>query len=327
MKTKYHSYGKIFQLGHRESVNILLDDVEVEEKVDGSQFNFGLIDGNLEIYSRNINKFKMEAAAIIESRDDLSPIIPHDKLFQMAINTTFNLFMDNKLIEGYTYRGEAVTKPKHNTIKYGRVPNGGIVLFDVMSNFQEEYKTSEEVAAIALELGLESPPLLHVGKITFEQLENLLDTPSFLNDPNTPNDIKIEGVVIKSRNKLSRDGKMLKAKLVSAAFKEKHQKDWKNKNPTGTDIITQISSGFNKEAIWRKTIQHVSEENGLEGSPRDIGPLLKELSIDFEQEHADNIKDDLYKWCRKKILRNIGNGFALWYKEYLKNEETKEENA
>lgn len=40
----FHSYPQIFALGHRALAELLLDPVIVEEKVDGSQFSFGLFD-------------------------------------------------------------------------------------------------------------------------------------------------------------------------------------------------------------------------------------------------------------------------------------------
>lgn len=40
----WHSYPSIFAIGHRALAELLLDPVIVEEKVDGSQFSFGLFD-------------------------------------------------------------------------------------------------------------------------------------------------------------------------------------------------------------------------------------------------------------------------------------------
>lgn len=39
--TSWHSYPKVWALGHRETKDIFVSDVIIEEKVDGSQFNFG----------------------------------------------------------------------------------------------------------------------------------------------------------------------------------------------------------------------------------------------------------------------------------------------
>ena len=45
--SSWHNYASIFALGHKALQELLWDDVVIEEKVDGSQFSFGLIDGTL----------------------------------------------------------------------------------------------------------------------------------------------------------------------------------------------------------------------------------------------------------------------------------------
>lgn len=46
------SYPKIYALGHKAIEELLHDDVCVQEKVDGSQISFGLLDGKLYISSK-----------------------------------------------------------------------------------------------------------------------------------------------------------------------------------------------------------------------------------------------------------------------------------
>jgi len=43
-----HSYATVFQLGHKMIAGIFSSPVVVEEKIDGSSFSFGLIDGELQ---------------------------------------------------------------------------------------------------------------------------------------------------------------------------------------------------------------------------------------------------------------------------------------
>ena len=47
--TSWHSYGKIFNLGHKETEALFDGPVVVEEKIDGSQFSFGSINGELNL--------------------------------------------------------------------------------------------------------------------------------------------------------------------------------------------------------------------------------------------------------------------------------------
>lgn len=52
LATSWHSYPKIYNLGHAALAELLLDPVTVEEKVDGSQFSFGVIHGVLRCRSK-----------------------------------------------------------------------------------------------------------------------------------------------------------------------------------------------------------------------------------------------------------------------------------
>ena len=44
MMDSWHSYPQIYALGHRYITELLLDPVLVEEKIDGSQFSFGVFE-------------------------------------------------------------------------------------------------------------------------------------------------------------------------------------------------------------------------------------------------------------------------------------------
>jgi hypothetical protein len=82
--------------------------VLVEEKVDGSQFSFGRFGGELRVRSKG-RQFDPDAA---------------DKLFASAVAHVAQL----DLRDGYTYRGEVLSKPKHNVLAYGRVPAGNVII-------------------------------------------------------------------------------------------------------------------------------------------------------------------------------------------------------
>ncbi len=42
LHASWHSYPKIYGLGHKAITELLSDNVMVEEKIDGSQFSFGI---------------------------------------------------------------------------------------------------------------------------------------------------------------------------------------------------------------------------------------------------------------------------------------------
>jgi len=106
-------------------------------------------------------------------------------------------------------------------------------------------------------------------------------------------------------------------KFVSEAFKEKHKVDWKEGNPGQNDIVTKIVNGFRTGARWEKAIQHLREAGKLEGSPRDIGALIKESRNDLESECGEEIKQMLYDWAFPQISRRCTSGLPEYYKERL----------
>ena len=292
------SYPSIFQLGHR-GVELLKDaEVHVEEKIDGSQLSFGVVAGFLCARSKG---------AIVNT------IVP-DALFRPAIETAFKLFEEGLLREGYVYRGEAVCKPRHNTISYARVPDGGFILFDIERG-EQDFLSYVDKLNEARRLGLECVPLLAQGKVPVDTLKALLETESCLGGS------KIEGVVIKPlhRDLFGADKKLVIAKLVREDFKEENSKNWKRTDKKS--ILDSIIDTYRNENRWRKVIQHMRDDGKLEGSPRDIGKLLIEIQADIKKECEEEIKELLFKvlW-REAISRGVVRGFPEFYKGYLLEE-------
>ena len=291
MTTSYHSYPKVFSLGHAAVRELFDGPVIVQEKIDGSQISFYRCNGEL--------KCRSKGAEII-------PDAP-EKMFAKAIETVKGL----DLLDGWTYRGEYLQKPHHNALAYDRVPNGNIILFDI-NNGEESYVSHENVATEAARLGLEVVPTLFVGTITSpDQLLAHLETVSILGGQ------KIEGVVIKNYMKFGEDKKVLMGKYVSEAYKEVHDKAWKAANPSKSDVVQSVIAGLRTPARWAKAVQHLRDAGVLTESPTDIGALIKETQRDTEEECLDQIKDLLWRWAKPQILRGVAGGLPQWYKEEL----------
>lgn len=291
---KIASYPKVYQMGHRTIANILMGEVVVEEKVDGSQFSCGVYNGELMCRSRG---------AMLDLENPQS-------LFLGAVETARRLAP--LLRDGWTYRGEALQKPKHNTLVYDRIPNGHVILFDVMTDKPEWYLSREEKEEEAKRLGLEIVPVLYQGVVEKpSDLLAYLDTESILGGQ------KIEGVVVKNHHQFAADGKPLIGKYVSEAFKEVHRVDYKSRNPNRTDVVEALIEKYRTPARWQKAVQHLGEEGSLDGSPKDIGSLMREVSQDVDAECADEIKDALWAHFRKQILRGVTTGLPEWYKRKL----------
>lgn len=291
-----HSYSKPLNFGHRFLEGLMDGVLVVQEKIDGSQISFGIVEnGDLSIRSR---------------KQEIDPENPG--MFAEGVKTVVTLYDAGKLKSGYIYRGEYLQKPKQNTLSYARVPTNNIILFDI-DRGNQDYLWPDELLEEAASLGLETTPcyLRREGPVDLELLKGLLDQPSILGGVN------IEGVVIKNYGVIGTDGKVMMGKVVAEDFRELHSSDWKKRNPNRTDIVDRIIADFGSEARWNKTIQHLTEVEMLLGEPKDIGPLMKELSEDFETECSSAIKDILWDHFRKQILKGISSGFPEYYKQVL----------
>lgn len=290
------NYGKIWALGSAGATGLLDGDIIIQEKVDGSQFSFGVLEGQL---------FCRSKGALLE-------LEAPEKMFIAGVNYVKSI--QHLLIPNATYRGEYLNKPKHNVLAYDRIPKNHIVLFDIQL-FGGDFFEDGHIQDIANELGLEKVPHLYEGSgksLKPEFFTALLDTVSFLGGQ------KIEGVVIKNRRKFSSlDGTLLKGKVVSEDFKEIHKHDWKNENPGQKDILEILGESLRTPARWNKAIQHLKERGQLTNEPKDIGPLMKELETDLDEECKVEIMDALYKWAFPQIKRRATNGFPEYYKKLL----------
>jgi hypothetical protein len=293
-KGSLRSYPKVWSIGHPHVKELFEGAVYVQEKVDGSQFSFGILDGVL--YCR--------------SKGQQIHLPTDDKLFFQATETAQTLAKEGKLEEGWIYRGEVLHAPKHNTIKYGRIPVGCIILFDIDVGLEDRMLPAD-LSFHANRLGLEFVPLLNYGEITNpEELLALLETESILGNTT------IEGVVVKNYDRWGRDGKQLMGKFVNEKFKELHTKEW-GKGKRHQAVIQVITEGLRTEARWEKSVQHLREVGELENALQDIGKLIIETQRDVAEEAEEQIKEAL--WCsfKKDIIRGTTRGLPEWYKRKL----------
>ncbi len=291
----WHSYPKVFALGHRAITDLLDGIVLIQEKVDGSQFSFGV----------------NEAGAVhVRSKGRVFDVDLPDGMFTLAAARVKELAPS--LVPGWTYRGEYLNKPKHNALAYDRTPRGNIILFDVSTGV-EAYLGYAQLEAEAARLGLEVVPTLYHGPgrlLAIDDIAALLDGTSVLGGMR-------EGVVIKNYTRFSEDGHALMGKFVSEVFKEVHRRDWTKSNPSSGDILDQLLEQFRTEARWVKAVQHLREAGVLQTDPRDIGPLMAEAKRDFLEECEVEVKGMLWAWAKKKVLDRVTRGLPEWYKKQL----------
>jgi len=309
------SYTKILTLGARGTERALVGPVVVQEKVDGSQFSFGVdVDGNIGCRSHH-QQIALDAPS---------------GMFASAVNHVLKI---SQILQGCSstygecwFYCEYLQKPKHNTLTYARVPKNHLVLFDafVHGDWRHDLQWTKPTKStceytpirfmdwLASALEIDLVPELHRGPISAEELKGLLTTPSFLGGQT------VEGLVIKNYNELIAIGGRtypVFCKLVNEAFKERHSVDWKDRSTKGK-LETYLES-FRTEARWQKAVQRMREDGSLEYQPRDIGSLVRSVQEDIREEETENIKEELYKLYVGDIVRISTRGLAEWYKEQL----------
>lgn len=297
-------YPKIWAIGNDAIQNLFKGTVEITEKIDGSMFGFG-VDINGEVVLRSKGKqIYFETC---------------DKMFEEGANQIRK--RKNKLLDLFASVGpffvyaEYLRKPKHNVLAYERTPKDNLIVFGVKIG-QNFVKDHNDIKEFANTLGLETVALIYNGEWEhskgYERLIDILEkTQSVLGNT------LIEGVVIKNYGQLTVIGEITSCfgKYVSEKFKEKHMKDWKH--ISGKDTLGNFIEGFRTEARWNKAIQHLRDEGKLTFTPKDIGPLMKELHVDLEKEEKVTIEKFLSKYFMPQIKRKICAGFPEFYKDIL----------
>jgi len=294
------SFPKIFHIGESFISNLFEGKVEISEKIDGSQWDFGITD---------------DGEIVFRSKGEELTYKDVPKMFEKAKEQVERLtpILKKNFRDVYFYC-EFLASPNHNILKYKRVPRNYLYLFGVMEgkNFVEDYKKLWKYADL---LEIERVNILDYTEIKdVKKLEKYLKEKSILGNE------KVEGIVVKNYNQPSGKGGFLipisMGKYVREDFKERHQKEWKHKFTSKGKLELLIES-FYSEARWHKAVQHLKEKGELENTPRDIGKLMEEIEKDLIEEEKENIKEELYKIFIKDITRRAKRGFPEWYKKQL----------
>lgn len=291
------AFPKILHIGDKQLSTLFDGEVEITEKVDGSQLGFGKVNGELFVRSKG------------KEQDLDNP----DMMFIQGVEhvkTISSLIPDN-----FTLYGEYLQKPKHNTLAYDRIPNHHIAIFGVYNQETREFYDYDTITEWAEKLKVDAIPLLFRGKASPEMvLEMVKEKVSYFGGQN------IEGVVVKAYkpwlflNQIPLS--VMSGKYVTEAFKEVHNKSWKAEN-TGKGKLEVAISQYRSEARWNKAVQHLRDNGQLTGSPRDIGELIKEVRKDISEEEKEAIKASLWSIFKNDFLGHATSGLPEWYKEKL----------
>ncbi len=196
-------FPKIFHIGEKFIENLFKGEVEITEKIDGSQFDFG------------INK---DGIIVMRSKGQDLTYKDVPKMFEKAKNQVERLssLLREKFRDVYFYC-EFLSQPHHNVLKYKRIPKNNLYLFGVKKgqNFVSDFN---ELCKFADLLEIERPNLLYQKEVkNIKEIEKLLEKESCLGG------VKIEGFVVKNYNEPSIVGSLVipisMGKYVSEKFK------------------------------------------------------------------------------------------------------------
>jgi len=291
------AYPKIFAIGQDYISAIFEDEVEITEKIDGSQFDFGKINGEMH--------FRSKGKPIYEDAPE--------KMFIQAIDYASSI--ENKIPDNTVFYCEYIKDPKHNVLKYNRIPKNYLMLFAISTTGDKFVSEHKELQKFAELIDIETVPLLYQGKVkNIEEMTNLLEKESVLGGT------LIEGFVVKNYKKPFLLGgqpiPVMAGKFVSEKFKETHKTSW-GKDFTAKGKFETFCESFATQARWQKGVQHLKEKGLLTNSPKDIGMLMKEIQTDVAEEEKANIQKFLWKEFGEQVLRKSIKGFPEWYKEQL----------
>ncbi len=306
VKAGFPSYVKVLQLGDPRISDILTKPHVVEEKLDGAQFRFGKIGGVVMCGSHRIryneyqppDKMFVGVVKLVESKADLLP-------------------------EGVVFMSEMLSRPKLNTVAYGRAATNSLMLFDAWDTKANRWYTLQELSETASRLDIDPPTILGQSDGTTPEtlatMERYLSTESYLGGS------IIEGIVVKVYDTgipvIYQQLPGLFGKYVRASFKEENAIQWKG---VKGDIVDSIVSRFKTKARWEKSVLHLKEEGKLEWNMRDMRVLLDELSGDVEAEVKPVAMDMWWGKEEHRIQRGLNSGFAEWWKAKLLEKQTEE---
>jgi hypothetical protein len=270
----------------------------VQEKFDGSQFTFAFLEG--QYYAR--------------SRGQQIDLENPNELFRPAIEYTRELCEGGKLPAGLIFRGEAICRPKHNSLKYDRIPTGGFILFDVQEAITGSFWNPWGFTTIS---GLEYAPLV-AGTVeeplVFLTRSAMVDWASEYAQRQSLLGGAIEGYVFKEYNS-SPDRAVVK--VVRDEFKELHRGNEEYLKVGPRNGLDKVLAKLAGPARYTKALSHLRERGEYENSMRDMPKLMQELNADLDSDNAE-IRELLWEVFGKEIKRQLGGGLALWYKDQLR---------
>ena len=282
---EFNKYGKIYRIGHTETEDIFKNEkdlIVIEEKIDGGNFRFMILDQRVIIGSRTQQLTSDEG-------EDTNM----NKMFLRCSNYVRQMIkdLDLKKYEGMIFYGENCIK---HTLNYNWDEIPPYLGFDIRKD--NVFINYEERTKLFQELGLKEAPLVEIkqAKEIKEIDDNIIPISKYAKG-------KAEGVVFKNYSK------QIFAKYVSDAFKEDNALAF-----GGSPKYNNIDDTNNGDFIFKyctnaridKQIFKLLEE----GNKLDM-PLMKYLSKrvyqDIWEENYQELSTSRWKLDLNKIMKPL----------------------
>lgn len=269
----YKSYQHIEKMGSSEIDGILIGDVSVFTKMDGTNFTcFLKDDGTLGCGSRNreisLTSDNQGACAWAYSQDNiLSYLKKHPK------HILYGEFMVKHLIR--TYEDDVWKKA---------------FVFDVFDTETEKYLSYEEYKPLLEEFSIEYiPRIAKLHNPTMEEVESYVDKCDF----KQVGDNSGEGIVVKNFDYRTKWGHIIWGKIVRAEYKQKNKA-----HVTGTvDIETDIIDKYCTDAFVLKEVDKIYSALGTWDN-KYIGRYINTVWHEFITENMW----DIIKKCKNPTI-------------------------
>lgn len=293
---KYHSIVRYGHISTREVLN-RGDQIIIQEKVDGANASFAVVDGELKCWSRN---------------RELSMSNTLEGFYVWAKQ---NIEVD-KLLEGVVYFGEWTAQ--HKVVYEGYAKQ--FFLYDIYNLHLEEYVSFSMVRDEAKRLGLNLIPVFFEGEFeSFEQLMSYVGRTEL--NGKLGQEVSGEGIVVKNVDYRDSFGKQMFVKLVVDKFAEvqmqKAPKDPKKKfTPEELKVRECITSPRVEKQLFKMIEEGLLERDyGVE----DMGKILKHISPLVAEDILKEEMDEFPHLTVEDVQTFMCKVLPLVIKDIIKN--------
>lgn len=293
---KYHS---IVRYGHKSTQDVLNkgDQIIIQEKIDGANASFAVVDGELKCWSRNR---ELSMSNTLEG-------------FYVWAKQNINV---DKLLEGVIYFGEWTAQ--HKVVYEGYTKQ--FFLYDIFNLHLEEYVSFSMVRDEAKRLGLQLVPVFFEGEFeSFDQLMSYVGKTEL--NGKLGGETSGEGIVVKNVAYRDHFGKQMFVKLVVDKFAEvQKQKAPKDPKKHFTPEELKVRECVTAPRVEKQLFKMIEEglldrDYGVEEMSRilkHVSPLVAEDILKEEMEDFPylTVKDVQAFMCKvlplviKDIIKN-----------------------